>query len=208
MESIKLQPLQAFTFDVKPTQSLEDTATAARFQRLQKEVEETGMRRSVEAVLLLHDHRHPHVLMFQIGSTFFKLPGDNLVPGEDPVEGLKKRLSKQLSGDEDGLSKSNSNQQTIIHPDEWEVLDCVGKYYRPNYENNIYPYCPSHVSRPKELKLVYLVKLPKKKNLTVPENLKLIAVPFFELYDNGQRYGQQLSALPHILSRFDFECEE
>ena len=42
-----------------------------------------GIRRSVEAVILVHDHNHPHVLLLQLGSAFFKLPGGRLRPGED-----------------------------------------------------------------------------------------------------------------------------
>ena len=41
--------------------------------------------------------------------------------------------------------------------------------------------------------------------LSVPKNMKLLAVPLFELYDNTARYGPQLSAIPHLLSRFNFE---
>ena len=35
--------------------------------------------------------------------------------------------------------------------------------------------------------------------------MKLLAVPLFELYDNTARYGPQLSAIPHLLSRYKFE---
>jgi len=35
--------------------------------------------------------------------------------------------------------------------------------------------------------------------------MKLLAVPLFELYDNTMRYGPQLSAIPHLLSRYNFE---
>ena len=35
--------------------------------------------------------------------------------------------------------------------------------------------------------------------------MKLLAVPLFELYDNTQRYGPQLAAIPHLLSRYNFE---
>jgi cleavage and polyadenylation specificity factor subunit 5 len=35
--------------------------------------------------------------------------------------------------------------------------------------------------------------------------MKLLAVPLFELYENSQRYGPQLSAIPHLLSRYNFE---
>lgn len=41
--------------------------------------------------------------------------------------------------------------------------------------------------------------------LSVPKNMKLLAVPLFELYDNTARYGPQLSAIPHLLSRYRFE---
>lgn len=39
----------------------------------------------------------------------------------------------------------------------------------------------------------------------MPKNMKLLAVPLFELYDNTARYGPQLSAIPHILSKYNFE---
>ena len=44
-----------------------------------------GMRRSVDGVLLVHEHGLPHVLLLQLGTTFFKLPGGELNPGEDEV---------------------------------------------------------------------------------------------------------------------------
>jgi len=42
-------------------------------QRIEDEFHTVGMRRTVEAVLLVHEHHHPHVLMLQIGDSFFKL---------------------------------------------------------------------------------------------------------------------------------------
>jgi hypothetical protein len=44
------------------------------------------MRRSVDGVLLVHEHGLPHVLLLQLGTTFFKLPGGELNPGEDEVK--------------------------------------------------------------------------------------------------------------------------
>lgn len=52
------------------------------------------MRRSVEGVLLVHEHGLPHVLLLQLGTTFFKLPGGELNAGEDEVEGLKRLLTE------------------------------------------------------------------------------------------------------------------
>lgn len=44
--------------------------------------------------------------------------------------------------------------------------------------------------------------------LSVPKNMKLLAVPLFEVYDNSNRYGAQLSAIPHLLSRYEFKYEK
>ena len=33
----------------------------------------------------MHEHGLPHVLLLQLGTTFFKLPGGELNPGEDEV---------------------------------------------------------------------------------------------------------------------------
>lgn len=38
----------------------------------------------------------------------------------------------------------------------------------------------------------------------VPKNLKLLAVPLFELYGNVARYGPLIAALPSFLSRLRF----
>ena len=35
--------------------------------------------------------------------------------------------------------------------------------------------------------------------------MKILAVPLFELFDNSARYGPQLSAIPHYLSRYRWE---
>ena len=42
-----------------------------------------GMRRTVEAILLVYEHNHPHILMLQVNASFFKLPGGRLRPHED-----------------------------------------------------------------------------------------------------------------------------
>lgn len=39
----------------------------------------------------------------------------------------------------------------------------------------------------------------------MPKNMKLLAVPLVDLYDNTARFGPQLSAIPHYLSRYRFE---
>ncbi|KAJ9072739.1 hypothetical protein DSO57_1024132 [Entomophthora muscae] len=151
--------------------------------------------------------------MFQFGGAYFKLPGDNLSPEEDEIEGLCKSLNKKLGSEAKSVEASSTEKdtnggKTEMQANEWIIGECISTYYRPNFETFMYPYCPPHISRPKEIKKTFLVHLPDKKILTVPRNMKLIAVPLFELYDNCARYGQQLAALPHLLSRFDFDFVE
>lgn len=41
---------------------------------------------------------------------------------------------------------------------------------------------------------------------SIPKNLKLVAVPLFELYDNAVRFGPVISSIPQLLGRFTFTC--
>ena len=49
--------------------------------------------------------------------------------------------------------------------------------------------------------------LPERCYFAVPKNLKLLAVPLFELFDNTQRYGHVIAAIPQNLSRFHFNMQ-
>ena len=85
-----------------------------------------------------------------------------------------------------------------------------------------YPYLPPHVSEPKEIKKLYLVELPPSSQLqcaclcprqadsaetfAVPANMKLIAIPLMEFYDNAARYGPQFAGLPYVLGRSASGC--
>lgn len=57
------------------------------------------MRRSVEAVFVVHDHDMPHILLLQLGATFFKLPGGELQQNEDEIDGLKRILTEVCFND-------------------------------------------------------------------------------------------------------------
>ena len=184
-------PLTNYTFGTKDALFEKDPSVPARFQRMRDEFEKIGMRRSVEGVLLVHEHRLPHVLLLQLGTTFFKLPGGELNPGEDELDGLKRLLQETL-GRQDGIAN------------EWTVEDAVGNWWRPNFEPPQYPYVPPHITRPKEHRRLFLVQLPEKALFAVPKNYKLVAAPLFELYDNAQGYGPIISSLPQSMSRFNF----
>lgn len=124
-------------------------------------------------------------------------PGDYLPHNVDEIDGFKQRLNERLAPT--GSLKETSTEN------DWNVHSALAQWYRPNYETFMYPYLPPHSTRPKECKKLYLLQLPHSRVLSVPKNMKLLAVPLFELYDNTQRYGPQLSAIPHYLSRFRWE---
>lgn len=185
-------PLTNYSFGTKEALYEKDPSVPARFKRMREEFEKMGMRRSVEGVLIVHEHGLPHVLLLQLGTTFFKLPGGELNPAEDPVDGLKRLLTETL-GRQDGP------------PMDWLIEDTIGNWWRPNFEPPQYPYIPAHITKPKEHKRLYLVQLPEKAQFAVPRNYKLVAAPLFELYDNASGYGPIISSLPQALSRFTMQ---
>jgi hypothetical protein len=132
------------------------------------------------------------VLLLQVGAAFFRLPGGRLRPGEGAAAGLLRKLAKALGPEAENM-----------RPD-WQVGELLATFYRPNFDNAMYPYCPPHVARPKEVRSLFAVRLPERAFLAVPKNHRLIAVPLFEVYDHVSRYGPVIAALPAALSRFSF----
>lgn len=186
-----LYPLTNYTFGTKEALYEKDASVAERFKRMREEFAKTGMRRTAEGVLIVHEHGLPHVLLLQLGTTFFKLPGGELIPGEDQVEGLKRLLTEMLGRQDQP-------------PVDWTIEDTIGNWWRPNFEPPQYPYIPAHITKPKEHKRLFLVQLPEKALFAVPRNYKLVAAPLFELCDNAAGYGPIISSLPQSLSRFNF----
>ncbi|KAI7323661.1 hypothetical protein KC326_g1472, partial [Hortaea werneckii] len=125
--------------------------------------------------------------------------GDYLHHDQEEIAGFKARLNERLAP-----TGSLSARDTPSSAD-WTVHSTLAQWYRPNFETFMYPYLPPHTTRPKECKKLYFIQLPHTKVLAVPKNMKLLAVPLFELYDNTGRYGPQLSAIPHYLSRYRWE---
>ncbi|KAA8917487.1 hypothetical protein TRICI_000353 [Trichomonascus ciferrii] len=190
--TIRLYPVKNYTFGIKARQPEEDPSVAARLHRLKEHYEDHGMRRTCEGVLICHERGHPFVLLLKIANAFYKLPGDYLNPGEDELEGFTRLLRNKISP-EDGSDS------------EWDVGECIAQWWRPNFESFMYPFIPPHITRPKECKKMYLAHLPRNKTFSIPQNMKMVAVPLFELYDNATRYGSQLAAIPIYLSKYNFE---
>ena len=120
-------------------------------------------------------------------------PGDWLDYNIDELEGFKYRLNERLAP-----PAGSSLASTDPAKSDWTVHSTLAQWYRPNFEQHMYPFLPPHSTRPKECKKLYLLQLPETRVLSVPKNMKLLAVPLFELYDNSQRYGPQLLSLIHI----------
>ncbi|KAG8780677.1 hypothetical protein FRC12_022706 [Ceratobasidium sp. 428] len=133
--TINLYPLSNFTFSTKEAQPEEDPSVSARLQRLQNNYEDFGMRRTVEGILVVHDHGHPHILMLQIANAFFKLPGDYLKPGEDDSDGLKARLDERLA-------PLPGSAQHLGQDGDWEIGDCLAQWWRPNFETFMVSHTP------------------------------------------------------------------
>ncbi len=161
-------------------------------QRYRAQYAEQGMRRSVYAALLVQNHGHPHVLLLEDQSDkTWLLPGGKLKPGESEAAGLRRKLSNKLAP-VDGTEVP-----------EWDIGELLGSAYRPSFESPaLYPYLPAHVTRPKELSKLFLVPLPEHCVFAVPRNMKIMAVPLFELHSAADKYGPLIAMLPTLLSRF------
>ncbi|XP_074294212.1 pre-mRNA cleavage factor Im 25 kDa subunit 2-like [Silene latifolia] len=192
---VDVYPLSNYSVEIKGAKIQRRTCDAARFTHMEYKYLKYGMKTSVEGILLVHEHKHPHVLMLKKGNAFYKLPGGKLRPGEDEIEGLKRKLSRNLA----------FNQPPEFQPD-WQIGQEVAMWWRPNFTKHMYPYCPPHIEKPKEERKMFIVHLSNRQDFVVPGNYDLVAVPFFDLYDNPQRYGPVYSSIPLQLSRFDFKA--
>jgi len=186
-------PVSNYSFGNKASKAEKDATVQDRLLRLKRQYEKTKLvRRSVEAITLVFEHNTIHILLLQVGTSYFRLPGGKLKTDEDEVDGLRRKLSNLLSPPSEQLAS------------RWDVGECVGVFYRPNFDAIFYPYLPPHITQPKEIRKVFIVALPDRALFAVPKNMRLIAVPIFDLYDNVPRYGPVISSIPHLLSRFQF----
>ncbi|PSS20790.1 Cleavage/polyadenylation specificity factor subunit 5 protein [Actinidia chinensis var. chinensis] len=140
--------------------------------------------------------KHPHVLLLQIHNCVFKLPGGRLRPGESDIDGLKRKLVRKLSVNEEGSGL------------DWEVRESLGMWWRSDFENLLYPYLAPNVKKPKECIKLFLVKLPASQSFIVPRNLKLLAVLLCQIHEDHKTYGPIISGVPQLLSKFSFNVIE
>ncbi|KAM7258241.1 hypothetical protein ACFE04_013982 [Oxalis oulophora] len=191
---INIYPLNFYYFGSSPQQPLpfKDHETVSdRLQRFKNNYEAYGLRTRVEAVILVELYKHPHLLLLQERNAIFKLPGGRTRPGESDIDGLKRELSRKIS-DKDGIET------------DWQVGDCMGMWWRPDFESILYPYLPPNIKKPKECTKLFLVRLPEYRKFIVPKNMSLLAVPLCQVHENKKTYGQIISGVPQLLSKYSF----
>ena len=168
----------------------------------------TGLKEGDEAALLslflplsTKSNQRPQTSAHTNPPSHPRRPGGHLSPTDPELPTLQHILTTNLS-------PTNPNPKPP--PFTWPIHSTLTTWTRPHFSTTMYPYTPPHITRPKEIKKLYLVPLPARAELAVPKNMKLLAVPLHELYDNSARYGALLSAIPHYLSavRWEFVDEE
>ncbi|XP_015571671.2 pre-mRNA cleavage factor Im 25 kDa subunit 1 isoform X2 [Ricinus communis] len=132
---LDIYPLSRYYFGSKDPLPFRDETLVDRVQRMKSNYLAHGLRTCVEAVILVELFKHPHLLLLQIKNSIFKLPGGRIRPGESDIGGLKRKLSRKLS---------NNQDQT-----DWEVGECLGMWWRPDFETLLYPYLPPNLKTPK-----------------------------------------------------------
>jgi cleavage and polyadenylation specificity factor subunit 5 len=72
----------------------------------------------------------PHILCFHSGNSFFKLPGGLLKDGEDEKTGLERMLQRDFG-------------TPVPDSQTWRVSELLSTWYRPGYDQFLYPYLPA-----------------------------------------------------------------
>lgn len=99
-------------------------------------------------------------------------------------------------------------QQQPLH-----IVACIGRYWRPEANDNLYPYLPPHITKPKELVKIYLITLPRRRILQCPRNLGTIfPMSIYDIqqhksHSGGLRGSSQmlLHSVPLLISQFNFQ---
>ena len=74
-------------------------------------------------------------------------------------QGLRRKLESNLSPE----------AASVAH--QWDIGECIATYWRPNFDTTLYPYLPAHITRPKEVKKLFLIPLPEKCYLAVSRSV-------------------------------------
>ncbi|CDI87420.1 mRNA cleavage factor-like protein, putative [Eimeria praecox] len=160
-----------------------------------------GTRRSVAAIFLVHRAEYPHVLLLldqqqqKHSLLMFKYK-----TWQKPREVLHAKLTKYLIKPEQCSKRKWVAQQLLNEGPDMEVGEFLGEWWRGDFDDELVPYLPPHVTRPKERVRVHQVQLPHRCSFRIPTGFCLTVVPIFELCVG--RVGLAISGLSHLLARF------
>ena len=161
-----------------------------------------GTKQTVCAALVAHVHRHPVVFMLQdTASGVYSLPGGTVPPGEDDVAVLCRVLDEKLSPPQEAVA---AGVAAPVWSGRIQQDRLLATFWRPHAGKEMYPYLPVHVTTPAERISVYLAELPDKCALACTKSTSIVALPFYDLYDNSEVFGVLASSLPTLFSRYEF----
>ena len=166
------------------------------------------MRRTVLGLPLLHVNGHPHVIAMKNKKTGkYELMGGSLRPGEADHNGLERKMKKymQVPEPEQSFGSATKYQKTKNNLDV-KVGDCISVWWRPNFDEQLYPYLPPHCTRPKESLKVYMVTIPQKCMFVMPQDYELTDIPLFDLFRDPDKFGKILRAVPMMTSTYSISC--
>lgn len=118
-----------------------------------------GTRRSVAAIFLVHRAEYPHVLLLldqqqqKHSLLMFKYK-----TWQKPREVLHSKLTKCLIKTEQSSKRKWVAQQLSNDGPDLEVGEFLGEWWRGDFDDELVPYLPPHVTRPKERVRVYQVR--------------------------------------------------
>lgn len=129
---VNLYPLTNYNFGTKDAveDDLHDdptitSANSTDLVKLENEYNVSGMRKTVEACLIVHEHNLPHLLLLQKGkSTIFTLPGGKLESNEENLDGLRRHL-KRILGKANIKSNKDDPSQRGIEKNDWIIKDLI-----------------------------------------------------------------------------------
>ena len=122
--TLYIYPLENYEIGMKGPLLEKDSSVKQRMERMEKLYKQFGLRRVVEGLLILHYKGHPHVLVLQIGNTFFKLPGGRLRMNEEEVSGLQRKLDNKLGTPNQSWWAASLDRQTFRNQGRTRFQPC------------------------------------------------------------------------------------
>lgn len=137
---------------------------AALFAKRQEAYLREGTRRSVAAIFLVHRAEFPHVLfLLDKQQQKYSLVMFKYKTWQRPREVLHDKLLKRLVKPDQGSKRKWVSQQLTNEGSELDIGEYLGEWWRGEFDDELIPYLPPHVTRPKERVRVHQVRYLKAK---------------------------------------------